>query len=156
MTKETFWPDAARGGVVVGAIAVAAAFMKVWTTAGFMASLAELVAVAYCIYVFGRRRGEQTYGEGIKFVLATMLLAGLIYGAGYYFLVNYWAVDFFTQQLATAEEAVGKVMQTTAYDKQMAYRMMANPIYWLFYGVLAEVFYGGLIGLFVVTFIRKR
>ncbi len=156
MNKETFWPDAARGGVLIGAIAVATVCLKVWTGLGFVASLAELFAVMYCIYVFGRRRGEQTYGQSMKFVLATMLLAGIVYGVGYYFMVNYWAVDFFTQQMAQAEEIASEIMPATEYDKQMAYRMVSNPLWWLFYGVLAEVIYGGLVGLFVSAVIRKR
>lgn len=156
MNRDTFWPDAARAGVVVGVVAVLTVCLKVWAHSGFMASLAELFAVTYCLYVFGKRRGEQTYGQSMKFILATMLLAGIVYGVGYYFMVNHWAVDFFTQQIAAAEDMVSQVMQTTEYDKQMAYRMLSSPLWWLFYGVLAEVIYGGLVGLFVSAFLRKR
>ncbi len=155
MTKDNFWPDAARGGVIVGAIAVATACLKIWTPLGLAASLAELIAVAYCIYVFGKQRGEQTYGQCMKFVLAMMMLAGILYGIGYYFLVNHWAVDFFTQQFEVAGETVNKLIKAD-YDKQLVYRMMASPFYWVFYGVLAEVIYGAVVGLFVVAFIRKR
>jgi hypothetical protein len=151
MTKENFWPDAARGGVVVGLVVVAAMCLKVWTAAGFAASLIELAAVSWAIYAFTKRRGAQSYGQCMKFVLAMMLLAGVVYGAGYYFMVNYWAVDYFAQQFDLVSEAMGAPM-----DKDLLRAAVANPFYCVLSGVFAEVFYGGIVGLFVVAFIRKR
>ncbi len=152
--KSEFWPAAARGGVIVGAVATAVATANAFfPRVGGVLSFVELFTVAYCIYVFGRRRGEQTYGQSMKFVLATMLLAGLVYGVGLYFLVNHWAVDFFTQHFGKMWDEMGSLM---AVDREAMYAMVANPLLWLFSGVLAEVIYGGLVGLFVSAFIRKR
>ncbi len=158
--KNSFWREAARGGVIVGIVAVVTVAAKTWLPSAFIAfSLVELFVVAYCIYAFGRRRttqvGEQTYGQCMKFVLATMLMAGLIYGVGYYFLVNQVAVDFYTQAFERTFDQMDSALKQMV-DKDYMYRVMANPLYWLFYGVLAMLIYGGLVGLFVVSFIRKR
>ena len=151
MTKENFWPDAARGGVVIGLIAFVAMYLKVWAGKSMLPSIAELIAVAYSVFVFGRRRGEQTYGRCMKFVLAMMLLAGVIYGAGYYFMVNHWAAAYFDRQFEQVWEAMG-----LSGDMASLRAATANPFYCVISGMLAEVFYGGLVGLFVVAFIRRR
>ncbi len=152
---NNFWQDAARGGLVIGGIAIAVAVGKTFAGgAGLIFSLVELIAVAYCLFTFGKKRGEQTYGQAMGFILAQMMLAGVIYGVGYYFLVNFWAVDFFTQQMARAWEVVGE--GTKGVDKATVYKMWASPAVWVIYGVLAEVIYGGVIGLFIAPFYRKR
>lgn len=153
--KENFWPDAARGGVVLGLIAVGALALKVWMSLGMAASLMELIAVAYWIYFYTRRRsvqeGGMTYGRCMKFVLAMMMLAGVIYGVGYYLFVNHWAVDYFARQFETVWDMTG-----VAVDRGLFRSAIANPIYCVISGIMAEVFYGGVVGLFVVAFIRKR
>lgn len=151
---NNFWQAAARGGFWVGVIGVFTAAGKVWLGAGVGMMMLELMLVGWCIFRLGKARGEQTFGQALWFVMAMMLFAGAIYGLGYYFLVNYWAVDFFTRQMDQAWEAMQGM--AVAADRGMVLAMWRNPLFWVLYGVIAEVFFGFLVALFVVPFYRKR
>lgn len=166
---EYFWRDAAKGGIIIGAIVVAATYIKTWlamsdSTMGLLFSLLEFAAVAYCLYRFCKQRSAlydsligYSYGQNMGFVLGMMLLTGVIYGIGQYFLVNYFAPEFYAESFDTAFELMEDMMGDAAVQgADMAYRMIRNPLYWLFYGVIAMVMYGGLIGLFVSALVKRN
>ena len=164
-----FWRDAAKGGIIIGAIVIAATYIKAWLAMsgsgmGTLFTLLELVAVVYFVYRLSKQRSMlydsatgYSYGQNMGFVMAVMLLAGVIYGIGYYFLVNHIFSDYGAIMIEASEKAAYTMYgdMADAIVGQM-YAMLANPIFWLFYGVFAMVIYGGIIGLFVSAFTKRR
>lgn len=167
--KNTFWRDAAKGGIIIGAIEVAVSYIKTWlamagSMMGFLFTILEVVAVAYVIYKLCKQRSMlydsaegYSYGQNMSFVVALMLLAGVIYGAGYYFLVNFVAPEFFEKSFSEAFNLMYQVMGDVAEQSiDAAFTMIRSPFYWLFYGVAAMIIYGGIIGLFVSAFVKRK
>lgn len=167
---KSVWADAPKGGAVIGIIVTAVLFLKVWLTAsgagaglGWLISMAEFCAVGYCIYYFSRERGRMygwmgySYGQSMGYIMAMMLFAGFIYGVGYYFLVNYISAgyfsDMFDQMFEQMRGMLGGLMTDESVD--MTYRALRNPFYWIFYGVVAMLIYGGILGLFASAFVKR-
>lgn len=155
--------------MIIGAVVVAVSYIKAWlamsgSSVGALFTLVELAAVVYCIYRFSKERSllydsaaGYSYGQNMGFVVAMMLLAGFIYGVGYYFLVNHVAPGFGeTMAEASAQAAVVMYGDQGEAMLGMLDTMMANPFFWIFYGVTAMIIYGGLIGLFVSAFVKRR
>lgn len=168
-TVNTFWRDAARSGIIIGVIVIAVLFLKGWfSPAGsvgvMILSIIELVAIIYCLYKFGRQRAAlydpaqgYSYGQNMGFVMALMLLAGFIYGLGYYFIVNFIAPGM-ADMMAEASVATAYKMYGNMADQMvgMIGKMLRNPFFWAFYGMLAMTVYGGIVGLFVSPFVTRK
>lgn len=167
--ENTFWRDAAKGGIIVGAIVVAVSYIKTWLAmAGsgmvMLFSLLEIIAVAYVLYKMCKQRSMlydaaagYSVGQNMAYVTAVMLFSGIIYGVGYYFLVNHVAAAFYEETFAASFETMYKMVgnvSDAAFD--MAMSLVRNPFYWLFYGIMAMIIYGGIIGLFVSAFVKRK
>lgn len=162
--RKNFWADAARRGATIGVVVSLLAMARVWLPVnGTLLSAIELVAMGYCIYVFGVARrnahDEGRYGQVISFVMAEMVCAGVIYGAVLYLLANHWAVDYYARQMAETYRLLresGAEAVFNAEAEQQSRNIAANPLGLVASGVLGMVLYGGLVGIFVGAFIRRR
>lgn len=163
--RKNFWIDAARRGAVLGLIVAGEMVVSTWwPEAGWWLSLVQLFAVTYCLYVFGIVRrdayNEGRYGQVMGFIIAEMMLAGVIYGVVYYLLVNHWAVEHYAEQFeksmaAMRIEGFGALLNLPDGVERMR-QMMTSPLALVMSGMISMVLYGGVVGLFVAAFVRKR
>lgn len=161
---RSIWADAPKSGAVIGVIVTVMLFLKVWLTGlGGILLIAELLAVGYCIYYFSRLRSQMygawgyTYGQSMSYIMVMMLFAGFIYGIGYYFVVNYIAAGYFSTALDQSLEQMRGAFGGLVTDESIenAFQILRSPLYWIFYGIMAMLIYGGLIGLFVSIFVKR-
>ena len=141
------------GGLVIGAVSVAVSFLKLlpFAYADTIFSLAELVAIVFCLYKLGRWRAMlgdpaqgYSFGQNMGFVMAVMLVAGFISGVGEYF-----QADFFNS----------RIMNNASDDvtaNQIVSMLIEDPFSRAFYGMLWQIIYGCIIGLFVTPFVTRR
>lgn len=167
---RSIWSDAARAGAVVGLIVVAVVYLGTWLVIkenSFVEwiPLLEVALVATCLYKFGKQRSELygshgfTYGQAVGYVITIMLFAGVIYGVGQYFLVNYVAKDYYDQVVFPAyfDSTVAEYGYEMAVKvEDLLRRCYASPVFWCFMGILLMFLYGIIIGLFTSAFVKRN
>ncbi len=85
-----------------------------------------------------------SFGQNMGFVVAVMLVAGFIYGVGEYF-----QADFFNS----------RIMNNASDDvtaNQIVSMLIEDPFSRAFYGMLWQIIYGCIVGLFVTPFVTRR
>ncbi len=139
-----------RCGVIIAALSVAVSCLKVLFEPGHIVfSLAELAAIVFCLYKFGGRQAMlsdsvhgYSFGQNMGFILAVMLFSGFVYGVCE-FLQPHFIVS------TMADKVAG---DATANDPEAAITALAR----LLFGILRQVLYGGIVGLFVTPFVTRR
>ena len=168
--KRSFWADAAKGGTVIGFILFIFLFLSVKFAAGNTPSAAgtilwwlELITFTLAAYSFTKNRAAKygqagfTYGQGIGYIAAMMLFAGIIYGLGTYFVINHITPDTYMESLAATAERMSTLFgeQQTEEGMEIAERMLRSPFAMIMNGIFGLIIYGGFIGLFTAAFTKR-
>lgn len=167
-TSQLFWQQALTGGLILGIV------LFVWDWVGYrldlpvgnpgMASLVQLALLVAGMFYFTQKLREQrgpalglSYGQAFGFVLALMLCAGLVYGAGLYFLQVVIAPDYYRQIVLAGVEnsSYQALFQANPDMERMMFAMLRSPVFYLFAGVFTLMFYGGPIGLIACVFLKR-
>lgn len=154
--RKSFWIDAATGGSVIGLTVVA--IFYIWTLAGLgqgiIADLLIFVVMGFFIYRFGHKRafkyGKEgfSFSQSMSFILTMMIFTGVIYGLAYFLMANYFSPESFEKAL--------EVVAPSRDDEREIVSMMHRPLMVIFVGILTMELYGGLIGLFASSFIKRK
>ena len=163
--SQIFRQQALAGGLILGIA------LFVWDWIGYrldlpvgspaMASLVQFGLMIAGIVYFTQRLREQrgpalglSYGQAFGFVLALMFCAGLVYGAGLYFLHVVIAPDYFGQivQASLENSSYSALFQANPDMERMMFAMLGNPFFYLFVGIFTLMIYGGPIGLIACAF----
>lgn len=167
--SQLFWQQALTGGLILGIA------LFVWDLAGYwldlpvsnpgVASFVQFVLLAGGIFWFGRKLREQrgpvagfSYGQAFGFVMALMLCAGVIYGAGQYFLQVVIAPEYYEEVFEAS--LLGSSLDENLIEQMINMRegistIMRNPLVYLFSGIFTMVIYGGLVGLILCAFLKR-
>lgn len=164
--KKHIWTEAATGGLYLG-LAMSASMvirylLKDNSMATWFPGLLDFGILVGFIYAYARRVGK-LYGEGVEysypqslgFILRMMLFSGVIAGLGQFVMSAYVDPEYYQMlteqtllQLGYGQEQVNQSMDVI--------RLMKTPMLLVVSGVFTMLIYGGLIGLVVSAFVRRR
>ena len=170
-SRKYYWQQAAKGGTIIGFVtvgfallkyAVGLADVKFWST---LVGVADVVVFIALLYAFTKRMSAAadpvmgfTYGRCLGFVASMMLFTGIIMGVYTAIFNNFIAPE-------NVKETIDGVMllyQVMVLDDQfywmygMLSRMMMNPLWLLFAGIIGYVFQGVFFGLFTSAAAKKN
>lgn len=162
--KQIAWKEAATGGLYLGLIFVVIQFLgyglRSSQSSAWLPGLLNFAALLTIPYIYAHRmavaRGAAgfTYGQSIGFILRMMLFAGILSGIGQFVLQNYIDPRFYLEQFELA-------LQKQGFSESLTEQIMSNiwilknPFMMISSGILGMLIYGGVIGLFVSTFVRR-
>ncbi|MCC8035783.1 MAG: DUF4199 domain-containing protein [Rikenellaceae bacterium] len=162
--RRSFWPDALKGGIGIGLIWVICSLVALQIAPGLGRSLVSLLAflfLGYFLFYFTRQRSSNygslgfSYGQGIGFIFAMMLFAGIIVFAGEFLAVNFVAPDHY-EELGLAALENNSKYDPDSPEGEMMELIVGSPIFWGMVAAMRVVFLGGLIGLFTSSFVKRQ
>ena len=165
MKRDTFWGDAGRGGLALGATEVLFSLLGIWSNNSLLVGLCHLIACLWLMRFFTGRRSLRfcktsgySYGEGWLFIVTLSLLAGVVLGAFEIFARNWFFPTFYREQLA---QSLTLLAQTKLYTtaqlaemKQYTEQVLFAPFWIVVTDVMAMALKGAFFGLFVAAFTR--
>jgi hypothetical protein len=176
MTKKDFWRMASRWGMIGG---VALFVMNLIAMAleleanghSTMKELLHFIVICPLIIITAKQNARlagaegYSYGRAVGFVFATMMFAGIVYGVGQFFLMNFIAPDYFdavnaknleTSLAAMSASLSGEQLDMIIQQQTMMQRWATNPFILIFSGIFEMVIKGGFLGLVLCGFLYRK
>ena len=131
-------------------------------------SFANFGVIVAVLIIYGRRAAALcppdpatrpngfSYGRAFGFSLLVSLLSGIVYGAGYYLLVEVVDPQYFAEAMKRGAEAYVSSGLMTAEQVQAGMALMHNLFVVIFANMIAMLFQGGFIALFTSAIVRYR
>ncbi len=170
MKQKTFWSDASRYGAIYGGVEILFLVLSsLLRNAGGFSMAINLFHISIYItllYLFTLRRARlygseegYTYGNGLKYILALSLFAGILSGA-YEIVARNW---FFPEVYAELSKTiVASLAQTKLYTssqlaemKDLYEKMLFSPLWVVASQMLGMCFRGLFFGLFIAGFTKR-
>ncbi len=162
------WREAATGGLYLGivyaALSIATLYLQNNQQIVSIISAISFFSVAGFLFAYATRMARQygnrgyTYLQSMRFVLKMSMFAGVIAGIGL-FIQNKINPESIRQQLeVTRDLYIGKGWDAQLIDQSfsMTEQLMLNPLFVVIMGVGSMLVYGGLMGLIVSLFVRRK
>lgn len=163
--RESFWKDAAKSGGAIGLFVAATLYITVlFELSGLPNLLMVLIEISGLVFLthrFTKQRSLKyghygiTIGQCMGFVLTMMLFAGFIYGVANYMLLNFISEEYYDIVYQRVMKQSAATMNTPEMD-DMVVAVLGSALFWIFAGVLTMCLYGGIIGLTVSAFVRRK
>lgn len=171
ITREIFWRDAARGGIIIGLVAVgfelleyAIGLAEVSFWGGFTGFISFLV-FGMLVYAFTKKISSKAepvmgfgYGRCMSFVVCMMLFTGFVTGIYSSIMNNFVSPDTAMETVDSMMAILQDMIPADQFDAQyrLMRKMMFNPFLLVFSGIFGHVIYGALVGLVTSAFARKN
>lgn len=162
------WREAATGGLYLGIVyavlSIATLYLRNNQQVVSIISAISFFSVAGFLFVYATRMARQydnrgyTYLQSMRFILKMSMFAGVIAGIGL-FIQNKINPESIRQQLeVTRDLYIGKGWDAQLIDQSfsMTEQLMLNPLFVVIMGVGSMLIYGGLMGLIVSLFVRRK
>lgn len=166
--NKTEWREAATGGLYLGvvyaALSIATRYLQANQQLVSVISAVSFFSVAGFLFAYAskmsRRYGFQgyTFLQSMRFILKMSMFAGVIAGIGM-FIQNKIAPETIRQQLEVMRELyIGKGWDAQLIDQSisMTEQLMLNPLFVVIGGIGSMIIYGGLLGIIVSLFVRRK
>lgn len=162
--RKSFWRDAAVMGTILGAV-LSVTFV-VAAYANINMGLVNLVLYVATFIYYGKKRAALyggygfTYGQGLGFMVASSIFAGVILGIVTYVVYNLISPNLYETQLMTVYDKLGESLpmftdEMIEQSVNMATVFMRNPLFVIFSSILGTVFSGAFFGLFAAIFTKR-
>ena len=171
---KSLWYDAARDGGMIGLFFFVTMLLTELSRGSldetWQIRLTSFVGVinfcvfAACIYIFTRKRslGYADYGftfsQSMGYIVVMMIFTGFVSGIGDYMAINVLSPDYYADKFDDALydnpflKVKPELMEESA---QMVKALLKNPVYYIFVGISGKIIYGGIIGLFVSSVVKR-
>ena len=162
------WREAATGGLYMGviyaALSIATRYLQANQQIVSVISAISFFSVAGFLFAYASRMSRQygvqgyTFFQSMRFILKMSMFAGVIAGIGM-FIQNRIAPEIIQQQLEVMRDFyIDKGWDAQLIDQSvsMTERLMLNPLFVVFGGIGSMILYGGLMGIIVSLFVRRR
>ncbi len=169
MKQKTFWSDASRYGAIYGGVEILflllAALLR---DAGLFATVINLFHISIFItllYLFTMRRSRlygaeegYTYGNGLKYILALSLFAGILSGAYEIVARNWFFPELYREMSNTIVTTLAQTKLYTSAQlaemKELYEQMLFSPLWIVVAQVVGLCFRGLFFGLFIAGFTK--
>ncbi len=168
--NNTFWNEALKAGTIIGIVSAAFSLIKSYVAIGDKTSLSLILSIVTIIvfvalvYAFTRRYSIMAagntgfgYGDGLGFVLASMLFTGVVVGL-YSALANKLLFyDYVNQELETIFANLQDTVPDDTFDKaySLTNKMVFNPLSLVVSNIISYLVSGGFVGLIVCGATRR-
>ncbi len=162
------WREAATGGLYLGivyaALSIATRYLQANQQLVSVISAVSFFSVAGFLFAYATRMsrhyGNQgyTFLQSMRFILKMSMFAGIIAGIGM-FIQNKIAPETIRQQLEVMRDLyIGKGWDAQLIDQSvsMTEQLMLNPLFVVIGGIGSMILYGGLLGIIISLFVRRR
>lgn len=165
---KSFWRDAIGNGLITGSMLLLCVLINEFTEHELVnvIGVVQFVALAGSIYIFTRQRslkygdGGFSFSQSMAYIVVMMVFTGLLTGIGDYVSYVFISPDYYGPLI---EEAMDSNRAYQMYDGEMLEwlrvvirAMYRNPVFFMFAGVIGKIIYGGLIGLFASSLIKRE
>lgn len=163
---RTMWRDAARYGGIIGLALMASMLINEFSghRLAILKGAIDFCVLVGFIYVFARRR-SQIYGssgfsfaQSIGYIILMMVFAGVITGVAEYLAVNFISPVYYEEAFGVAFESnplIAANIEMYESSLEVIDELLKNPVIYIVGGVIGQIIYGGIIGLFVSAVIKR-
>lgn len=171
MNNNNFWSDASRYGAIYGAVEILflllASLLQGNSLMGMVLNLFHISIFITLLYLFTQRRARLyssdegfSFGQGLKYMLALSLFAGIVSGAYEIFAHNILFPELYREANDTI---VATLAQTKLYTtaqlaevKALYEKMLFSPLWVLLVHIFGMLLRGLFFGLIISAFTRRR
>lgn len=172
--RQRYRIELLTAGMVLGLAMFALLVLQYWTrnlASAFVSGLlscATFGAIVAVQIIYGRRAAALcppdpavrpngfTYGRAFGFSVLAALLSGIVYGAGYFLMIEVVAPHYFGQVIDRVAELYVSSGLMTAEQVGMARGLMHNLGMVIFSNMSVMLLYGGFVALFTSALVRHR
>ena len=170
------WREAATGGLYMGvvyaALSIASRYLQANQQIVSVISAISFFSMAGFLFAYASRISRQygvqgyTFFQSMRFILKMSMFAGVIAGIGM-FIQNRIAPEIIQQQLEVMRDFyIDKGWDAQLIDQSVSMigclpvsklpPSQLNPLFVVFGGIGSMILYGGLMGIIVSLFVRRR
>lgn len=159
MKNNGFWNDAARGGLVMAALAIIADVTGFYVQ--YMSLPFLILSVLVLTYLMRRRVAREgdrgcSYGACLGFMVAVMLCAGFVEGAFMGVAANWLFSEQYTAMMAPSIAMLDNSGLYSGEQLDLMVRMMRSPLVLIFGGMIGSAIKGAFFGLIIAAFTHRN